>query len=409
MTGFGSFFRQLARDLWSQKLRTFLTTFGIIWGTVAVSLLLAFGHGLHRQMIKSVAGLGDRIVIAWPMRTSMIFEGLGKGRRMRMMEEDIEYLEAQVELLAGVSSEYSDNLIARYGGRQRSVSVSGVSPAYGTMRNMIPAVGGRFINDLDIDQRRRVVFVGNELAEDLFGSLEAVGETVMIHGSPFLVVGVLVPKEQDSSYSGRDHSKMIIPESTFRAITGQKYMDNFIYKASAPEFNDALNEQVRAALSSRLRFHPDDDQAVQVWDTTEMFVFMDAFMLGFQIFLGIMGVLTLVVGGIGVSNIMNVVVEERTREIGIKMALGARSRAILTQFMLETMILTAVGGGIGLAISFSMCAAFPVNLEEYVGLPTLSPGLAVLTASILGLVGFVAGYFPARDASRLDPVVAMKL
>jgi putative ABC transport system permease protein len=409
MTGFGSFFRQLARDLWSQKLRTFLTTFGIIWGTVAVSLLLAFGHGLHRQMIKSVAGLGDRIVIAWPMRTSMTFEGLGKGRRMRMMEDDIEYLEAQVELLAGISSEYSDNLIARYGDRQRSVSVSGVSPVYGTMRNMIPAVGGRFINDLDVDQRRRVVFVGNELAEDLFGTREAVGETVMIHGSPFLIVGVLVPKEQDSSYSGRDHSKMIIPESTFRAITGQKYMDNFIYKAPAPELNDALNEEVRAALSSRLRFHPDDDQAVQVWDTTEMFVFMDAFMLGFQIFLGIMGVLTLVVGGIGVSNIMNVVVEERTREIGIKMALGARSRAILTQFMLETMILTAVGGTIGLAISFAICSAYPVNLEEYMGLPTLSPGLAVLTASILGLVGFVAGYFPARDASRLDPVVAMKL
>jgi putative ABC transport system permease protein len=409
MTGFGSFFRQLARDLWSQKLRTFLTTFGIIWGTVAVSLLLAFGHGLHRQMIKSVAGLGDRIVIAWPMRTSMIFEGLGKGRRMRMMEEDIEYLEAQVELVAGITSEYSDNLLARYGDRQRSVSVSGVSPSYGTMRNMIPAAGGRFINDLDVDQRRRVVFVGNELAEDLFGTREAVGETVMIHGSPFLIVGVLVPKEQDSSYSGRDHSKMIVPESTFRAITGQKYMDNFIYKAPSPELNDALNEQVRAALSSRLRFHPDDDQAVQVWDTTEMFVFMDAFMLGFQIFLGIMGVLTLIVGGIGVSNIMNVVVEERTREIGIKMALGARSRAILTQFMLETMILTAVGGGIGLAISFAICAAFPVNFEEYVGLPTLSPGLAILTASILGLVGFVAGYFPAREASRLDPVIAMKL
>ena len=202
---------------------------------------------------------------------------------------------------------------------------------------------------------------------------------------------------------------MIIPESTFRALTGQKYVNNFIYKAPSPELNEILNDQVRAALSSRLRFHPDDDQAVELWDTTEMFVFMDAFMLGFQIFLGIMGVLTLVVGGIGVSNIMNVVVEERTREIGIKMALGARSRAVLTQFMLETMILTAVGGGIGLAISFAICSAFPVNLEEYVGLPTLSPGLAVLTASILGLIGFVAGYFPARDASRLDPVVAMKL
>ena len=409
MISVGSFFRQLGRDLWSQKLRTFLTTFGIIWGTVAVSLLLAFGNGLHRQMIKSVAGLGDRIVIAWPMRTSMTYEGLGKGRRMRMMEEDIEFLEAHVPLIDGISSEYSDSLIARYGDRQRSVSVSGVSPSYGAMRNMIPAVGGRFINDLDVSQRRRVVFVGNELADDLFGTQEAVGETVMIHSSPFLVIGVLVPKDQDSSYSGRDHSKMIIPQSTFRALTGQKYVDNFIYKAPSPDLNETLNEEVRTALSGRLRFHPDDDQAIQVWDTSEMFVFMDAFMLGFQIFLGIMGVLTLVVGGIGVSNIMNVVVEERTREIGIKMALGARGRAVLGQFMLETMFLTAIGGAIGLAISLGICMAFPTDLEEFVGLPTLSPGLAILTASILGLVGLVAGYFPAREASRLDPVIAMKL
>jgi len=404
-----SFLRQLGRDLRSQKLRTFLTTFGIVWGTVAVSLLLAFGNGLHRQMIKSIAGLGDRIVIAWPMRTSMIFEGLGKGRQMRMTEEDIAYLKAKVELIDEISSEYSQGMITRFGDRQRSVDVSGVSPSYGQMRNMVPAAGGRFINTLDMEQRRRVVFVGNELAEDLFGTLDAIGKEVMIHGSPFLVVGVLKPKDQDSSYSGRDHSKMIIPGSTFRALTGQKYMDNFIYKAPTPDLNETLNEQVRIALSHRLRFHPDDDQAVQVWDTTEMFVFMDAFMLGFQVFLGIMGVLTLTVGGIGVSNIMNVVVEERTREIGIKMALGARGRAILAQFMLETMVLTAIGGAIGLAISFAICSAFPVNLEEYVGLPTLSPGLALLTASVLGVVGFLAGFFPARDASRLDPVIAMKL
>jgi len=116
---------------------------------------------------------------------------------------------------------------------------------------LFPAVGGRFINDLDVQQRRRVVFVGNELADDLFGTQEAVGETVMIHGSPFLVVGVLKPKEQDSSYSGRDHSKMVIPESTFRALTGQKYVDNFIYKAPSPDLNETLNNQVRAALSSR--------------------------------------------------------------------------------------------------------------------------------------------------------------
>lgn len=409
MTGIGSMLRQLVRDVTSQKLRTFLTTFGIVWGTVAVSLLLAFGNGIHRQQIKSIAGLGDRIVIGWAMRTSMPFEGLGKGRNVRMTEDDIAYLENRVDLLTGISSEYSRDMIARFGTRGRSVSVSGVAPVYGEMRNMVPAAGGRFINPTDMAQRRRVVFVGNELAQDLFGTLDAVGKEVMLHGSPFLVIGVLKPKDQDSSYSGRDHSKMIIPGSTYRALTGEKYMDNFIYRAPRPELNEQLTEQVRHALAERLRFHPDDDQAIQVWDTTGMFAFFDAFMLGFKVFLGIMGVLTLVVGGIGVSNIMNVVVEERTREIGIKMALGARHRRILTQFMLETMILTAVGGAIGLAISWGICSAFPRSLEEYVGIPYLSPGLAVLTAAVLGTVGFLAGYFPARDAASLDPVIAMKL
>ncbi|MCP4901363.1 MAG: ABC transporter permease [bacterium] len=409
MAGLGSFVRQLLRDVASQKLRTFLTTFGIVWGTVAVSLLLAFGHGLHRQLVKSTAGLGDRIVIAWPMRTSMPYEGIGKGRRMRMMEEDIEYLKAQVELLDGISSEYSRGLIARFGDRQRLIDVSGVSPAYGQMRNMVPAEGGRFINPVDMEQRRRIAFVGNELADDLFGEVDPVGQEVMLHGSPFLVVGTLQPKEQDSSYSGRDHSKIIVPSSTFRALTGDKYMDNFIYKAPGPEYNEALTAQVRAALSDRLHFHPEDRQAVQVWDTSEAFVFIDAFMLGFQVFLAIMGVFTLLVGGIGVSNIMNVVVEERTREIGIKMALGAKSGLVLSQFLLETMLLTAIGGAIGLALSYAICTGFPRDFEEFVGIPTLSPGLALLTAGVLGLVGFLAGYFPARDAANLDPVVAMKL
>lgn len=409
MAGLGSFVRQLLRDVASQKLRTFLTTFGIVWGTVAVSLLLAFGHGLHRQLVKSTAGLGDRIVIAWPMRTSMPYEGIGKGRDMRMMEEDIEYLRAQADLLDGISSEYSRGLIARYGDRKRLVDVSGVSPSYGEMRNMVPAEGGRFINPIDMEKRRRVVFVGNELAEDLFGEVDPVGKEVMVHGSPFTVIGTLEPKEQDSSYSGRDHSKMIVPGSTYRALTGDKYMDNFIYKASRPDLNEALTAQVRATLSDRLRFHPEDNQAIQVWDTSEAFVFIDAFMLGFQVFLAIMGVFTLLVGGIGVSNIMNVVVEERTREIGIKMALGAKSRLVLSQFLLETMLLTGIGGAIGLAVSYAICAGFPRDFEEFVGVPTLSPGLALLTAAVLGLVGFLAGYFPARDASNLDPVVAMKL
>jgi len=410
MTSVGSFLRQLFRDVWSQKLRTFLTVFGIIWGTVAVALLLAVGEGMHRRQTKSFAGLGDRIVIAWPSRTSLPFEGLGKGRRIRVDESDIEFLRKRTEGLAGISSEYTENLRVRFGDRTRLVDVSGIVPVFGEMRNLIPAKGGRFINPTDIEQRRRVVFVGNELAEDLFGELDPMGEKVMIHGSPFVVIGVLLAKDQDSSYSGRDHSNMYIPSTTFRALTGRRYVNLFIFKAPTPDQNKQLTERVLAALGERKRFDPSDTQALGIWDTTDMFVFFDNFMLAFKLFMGFMGILTLTVGGIGVSNIMNVVVEERTREIGIKMALGAKSRTVLSQFLLETFVFTAIGGIIGLAITWGFCAAVAGSpAEDAIGTPVLSPQIALLTAVVLGLVGFLAGYFPARQASRLDPVVAMKL
>ena len=410
MTGLGTFIRQLLRDIRTQKLRTFLTTFGIVWGTVAVALLLAFGEGMHRFQIKKFAGLGDHIVIAWPSRTSLPYQGLGKGRPVLLDEGDVEFLKAHIDGLDAISSEYSQTMRLRLGDQGRGVEVSGVSPVFGEMRSMVPAEGGRFIDPIDMERRRRVAFIGDRLATDLFGEEDPVGREIMLQGSPFMIVGVMTPKDQDSSYSGRDHSKIIIPSTTFTALTGRRWVENLIYRAEDPSLNKEVTRQITAALGKRKTFDPADTEALAVWDTTDMFVFFDTFMLAFKIFLGIMGCLTLVVGGIGVSNIMNVVVEERTREIGIKMALGARGRSILTQFVMETMVLTAIGGGIGLALSWGICRAFPaLGLTEFLGNPVLSPGLGLLTASVLGLVGLVAGYFPALEASRLDPVVAMKL
>ncbi len=410
MAGAFEVFRQLGRNLQSQKLRTLLTAFGIVWGTVAVSLLLAFGQGLHTQLIKSAAGLGDRIVIGWPARTSIPYDGLGRGRRIRLTEEDIQSVKKQAYGLEGISSEYATSFRVHQGDKTMMVDVSGVSPVFGSMRNLIPQEGGRFIDPIDMADRRRVAFLGNDFAKDFLGEKNPVGKTFMLGNSPFLVIGVLVPKDQDSSYSGRDKDKMFIPSSTFQAITGSKYMDDFIYKAHKPSMNKALTADIRGILSKRLHFSPKDTQAVMIWDTTDQFAFLDAFMLAFQLFLGIVGSLTLVVGGIGVSNIMNVVVEERTREIGIKMALGARRGYVLRQFLFETLILTLVGGAIGLIISFGICSVFPkFGLTEYVGDPSVSPTVAALTATVLGLVGLMAGYFPAKDAANLDPVVAMKM
>ena len=232
----------------------------------------------------------------------------------------------------------------------------------------------------------------------------------MLGSSPFLVIGVLQTKTQDSSYSGRDNDKASIPGTTYRALTGRKYLSNFVFQPASALESKAVTQSLRAALSRRLKFDPEDKEAFSVWDTTEQFQFFEVFMLAFSLFLGIVGSLTLVVGGIGVSNIMNVVVEERTKEIGIKMALGAKQRFILGQFLLETLLVTGIAGAIGFAVSLTICAVFPrFGLTEFVGVPEVSPLVAGVTMGILGLIGLVAGWFPAREASRLDPVVAMKL
>jgi len=403
-------FKQLIRDVKNEKLRTFLTVFGIVWGTVAISLMLAFGTGLHKHMVKSTAGLGDRIVIAWPGLTSIPYEGLGKGRRIRIRDEDLAVVRSNVAGLRAISPEYSTNMRVTYGTKTMSVDTSGVAAEFGDMRNQIPVAGGRFIDAIDIHEQRRVVFLGDKLGKDIFGESPAVGKIMLVNQSPFLVIGVLQKKDQDSSYSGRDADKMFIPSTTYRALTGEKYISNFVFRAESATDTKALIKRLSAAMGKRLRFDAKDKEALSMWDTTEQFQFFDLFMLAFNSFLGIVGVLTLVVGGIGVSNIMNVVVEERTREIGIKMALGAKQRWILSQFLMETMLVTFIGGAIGFGISLAVCAVFPkLGFTEYVGDPVVSPTVTLLTVLALGIVGLVAGYFPARDAAQLDPVVAMKL
>ncbi|HTO86404.1 MAG TPA: ABC transporter permease, partial [Thermoanaerobaculia bacterium] len=267
--------RQMWRDLRSQKLRTFLTVFGIVWGTVAVTLLLAFGRGLQRQMTINAAGIGDQICIAWPGLTSIPFQGLGKGRKIRLNEEDIEAIRREARGLNAISSEYSQTLKLNYGTKTVAVDVSGVSPEFGAMRNLIAQEGGRFLNPSDVAEQRRVLFIGNKLADDVFGKTPAVGKTVLLGGSPFLIVGVLQKKIQQSSYSGRDNGKAFIPGSTFRALTGVKWVDNAIYQPTIPHESKQVTDGVREILGHRLRFDPADKEAWSVWDTTEEFAFLE--------------------------------------------------------------------------------------------------------------------------------------
>ncbi len=407
-----NYLRQFLRDVRAQKLRLFLTVFGLVWGTAAVTLMLAFGEGLHRQVLVAQKGLGDAIVIAWPSRTSKPWQGLPRGRRIQLTDEDVVLLRNEVEGIRSISEEYSqDGARITYGKKALSVDVSGSNVEFGAMRSMNPQEGGRFLNQLDLDERRRVVFIGDQLAIDLFGAgVDPVGEQVRLDGAPFTVVGVMVKKEQDSSYSGRDKDKAMIPSTTFRAIYGAKYIENLIFQAQDVQKIESVKKSVIATAANKYRFDPSDEEAIQMWDTTEGTKFLDTFFLAFRGFLGIVGALTLVVGGIGVSNIMNVVVEERTKEIGIKMALGAKRRYVVGQFLFETLLITLVGGISGFVISWSVCAVFPsLGFEEFIGTPRISFQVAAITTAILGAIGLLAGYFPARTAANLRPVEALRM
>jgi putative ABC transport system permease protein len=404
-----AFLRQMLQDVRHQKLRTILTLLGITWGTVAVSLLVAFGEGLQKQVVKSAHGLGENIVIAWPARTSVPYEGLGKGRKIRVSEADIAVLRREIPEATFAGEYEAENKPFRQGRVRLTPEISANNPIFAVMRNIVPAAGGRYVNDLDMDRQRRVVFLGDKLKKDLFGEDEAVGKTVMLDNVPFLVVGVMEHKSQDSSYSGRDERKAFIPDTTYRALMNERYVSNFIFQANDAALVPSVTRKVYESLSRRLKFDPKDKEAIGMWDTTEMTKFFTTFFLTFRLFLGIIGSFTLIVGGIGVSNIMYVVVEERTREIGIKLAVGAKPAFIQRQFLAETLTLTAVGGVLGFLITVGVVAAVPTSLEEFVGRPELSPLVLVTTSTLLGVIGALAGYFPARRASLLDPVHALKL
>jgi putative ABC transport system permease protein len=404
-----SFLRQMLQDVRHQKMRTLLTLLGITWGTVSVSLLVSFGEALQKRVVKNQHGLGENIVIAWPARTSVPWQGLGKGRPIKVTEEDLAVLRREIPE-ATFSGEYSrDTSNFRRERARITPDMSATSPVFAAMRNIIPQEGGRYITELDVDRRRRVVFLGNKLKQDLFGESDAVGRTVMIDNTPFLVIGVMEEKAQDSSYSGRDHSKAFVPETTYRGLFGERYVDNFIFKAQDAALVPAVTRKVYEVMARRKQFSPDDKEAIGMWDTTEQEKFFKIFFGTFRAFLAVVGSFTLIVGGIGVSNIMYVVVEERTREIGVKLAVGAKPRYILGQFLAETLTLTAVGGVLGLAVTLGIIALFPAQLDEYVGTPEASPVTILVTATLLGIIGLTAGWFPARRAAFLDPVVALKL
>ncbi len=408
-------FQLFLRSSRVQKKRAFLTIAAIAWGSLSLVLLLAFGEGMKRQLTLAQAGLGRNIAIMWPGETTLPWEGLPAGRPIRPRLEDVELVAARVQNVGAVTGEMTNYRAPLTNGRKTiNGRVTGVSLAYGEMRNHIAASGGRFLNILDDKLRRRVIFLGWTLAEDLYGEEDPIGRTLLVDNTPYTVVGVLEEKLQMGTYGGPDEDHAVVPITTFKTQWGRERLTNLVVQADRAESMPAVLRGVREVLGAKYGFNPEDERALPTWDTVEGAAIMGNMLLGIQLFLGIIGALTLFVGGIGVANIMYAVVKERTKEIGVKMALGARSRWVTGPLVLEGLTYTLLGGVLGLIMATGLVTVLEMlptgdnEAIEFLGKPTLSLPIAIATAAILGLIGLVAAYFPARRASLVDPAETLR-
>ena len=401
-------------DLKAQKLRTSLTVMAISWGTFAVVLLLAFGQGVGNKMLEGMLGAGNQVMIVYGGQTSLNYDGLGVGRRIRFTEDDIELLNKTVPHIEYISPQYG-----RYGMQLRTDLTTtttygeGVNPSFEIMRTMYPAAGGRFINERDVIEQRRVVFLGNSIATRLFGEDDPIGKQVMLDGIPFTVIGIMQAKLQTSMSNGPDENRAIIPYSTFRNMYSFRNLNSILIRPTDSSKQEEVKSAVTNILAGKYKFDPKDQSALPIWDFIEAEKISRNISLGVSIFLFAVGFFTLLIAGVGIANIMYVVVKERTREIGIKKAIGARNIHITSQFIFESLFISFIGGGLGIlgaigVVKLILAMELKDGAGEFLGSPVLSDSVMIITVVVLSIIGFIAGVFPARKAALVEPVESLR-
>jgi len=410
---FFELFRDFISDLRAHRTRATLTLIAITWGTIAVVLLLSFGEGLGTQMLKGMMNAGNRIMIIYGGETGLVYQGLPKGRRIRFVEEDIDLISKTVMGIGMISPQYHNNVTLTYGKFSITAECEGVNPCFEEMRRMYPSGGGRFLNDVDVNSQRRVLVLGALIAKDIFKDEDPIGKGILLDGVPYTVVGLIQKKVQTAMNNGPDTRRAIIPYTTFRTSYGNKNVNSIVLQPIDPTRQVAVKSSLYEVLGRKYRFDPKDERALGIWDFIEAEKISQKIGLGVSIFLFSIGFLTLIIAGVGVANVMYVVVKERTKEIGIKLAVGARRSYILAQFIFESLLLSLSGGATGILFCYAVVSiVWMIPAEEgamqFVGRPVLSLSLVLITVGILTAIGLAAGIFPARKAASVDPVESLR-
>ena len=431
---------ELLSQTWSNlsanKLRSFLTMFGIMWGVISIVLLAAVGEGFKRGNQHVLEELGKNIVIIRNGRTSMQAGGARAGRLVRLTIDDVHALKEKSRLLEHVSPELMRGGVqAKSRFNASSIQMSGIWPVYQDLRT-IEVDRGRLISEVDNAEARRVVVIGTEACKQLYADRNPVGTELKLNGIPYTVIGRVRKKDQDSNYTGPDNERIFVPYETMRkdfpipAAYGTADSLSAIIAAPYPEVTARIKtwveqegiggflgfeargpveEDVRQVLAPRHGFDPRDPEAVSMWNTAIESVMFAKMIGAMDDFFLAVSIVTLMLGGIGVMNIMLVAVRERTREIGVRKAVGATSRAIQWQFFSEGLFLTVISGAIGFGVGMALCGL--VNLlpmpERFSGMITTWQ-TAAFSIVVLTVIGVVAATYPARRAAQLPPIEALR-
>jgi putative ABC transport system permease protein len=393
--------------------KTILTMLGMAWGIATVVLLLAYGEGFGRAIYNIFESYGAKAVGIFPGRTSQQAGGNKAGVQVRFTNEDIELLRNVVPLIRHISRQSDKQSTVQNSSRSFDLPVTGVDPPARDIWNL--TIGdGRFLNDQDNLGHVRVAVLGSEAKDKLFSGMPALGQTVRINGVSFQVVGVVSPRMQEGD--NNINRTIYIPYNAMDVLQDNYYLGGIWLDYEGLD-HEKVSKTIRDSLALQHNFKPDDMRAVFVFDAQKQLAQFNIITMGLKILLGFIGTITLGIGGIGLMNIMLVSVTQRTREIGVEKALGARRRDILFQFLAEAMVITAVGGAVGVVLSYfvsfsvgslTLYSAMASHAEAGDIRLVVAPKILMIAVSILAVVGIVSGMFPAVRAANLDPIEALR-